>query len=357
MTDGLGLALALARIARGWTAPNPAVGAVLVHGDRVVGRGFTQPVGEHHAEVMALRDALDRGETVRGATLYVTLEPCCHHGRTPPCTEAILAAGIARVVVGAVDPFPPMQGKSIALLRAAGVVVDLADDPACRRQIRGFARAIAHGLPEVTAKAGISLDGKIATASGESRWVTSADSRRDAHALRLAHDAILVGVETILADDPLLTTRLDGAPRPVSHPRPVVLDSDLRTPERARIFSHPVRPLFVCAEDAPARELPADIVRVPRRDAEAALRAVALAGHHRVLVEGGGVVHRALLDRQLVDELVLYVAPTWLPGGRSWVGGAPLDSLELASRGEIVGTERCGPDVRLTIALRHCTEG
>jgi diaminohydroxyphosphoribosylaminopyrimidine deaminase/5-amino-6-(5-phosphoribosylamino)uracil reductase len=357
VTAGLPRALELARVARGWTSPNPAVGAVIARGDRVLGEGFTQPVGGHHAEVMALRGAAARGEDVRGATMYVTLEPCCHHGRTPPCTEAILAAGIGSVVVGVVDPFPAMQGKAIAALRSAGVEVALADDPACRLQIRGFARAIAHGLPEVTAKAGISLDGNLATASGESRWITSEASRRDAHALRASHDAVIVGVGTILADDPALTTRLDAWPRPITHPRPVVFDSDLRTPAKARIFSHPIRPLVVCAEDAPARDLPGEIVRVPRLDPTAALRALVARGHQRVLVEGGARVHRALLEARLVDEIQLYVAPTWIPGGKPWIGGAALGSLAEATRGRIVAVEPLGPDIRLTIALQHRSEG
>lgn len=357
MTPGMDRALALARIALGWTSPNPAVGAVILRDGEVVGEGFTQPVGGHHAEVMALRDAAARGADVRGATLVVTLEPCCHHGRTPPCTEAILAAGIGNVVVGVVDPFPPMRGRSIAALRAAGVDVELADDPRCVDQIRGFSRVIAHGLPEVTAKAGISLDGNLATSAGESRWITSPAARVHAHGLRVSHDAVVVGLGTILADDPALTTRLDAFSREISHPRPVILDSDLRTPADARVFAHPVRPLILCAEDAPDRSLPAQIVRVPRRDPVAALRAVAACGHHRVLVEGGAAVHRALLDASLVDTLVLYLAPMWIPGGRSWVAGPALDALDSARRGTVTSAEMVGPDARITVALRHRTEG
>ncbi|MBA2321669.1 MAG: bifunctional diaminohydroxyphosphoribosylaminopyrimidine deaminase/5-amino-6-(5-phosphoribosylamino)uracil reductase RibD [Deltaproteobacteria bacterium] len=349
-------ALALARIARGWTAPNPAVGAVIFRGDTVLGEGFTQPVGGHHAEVMALRDAAARGSDVRGATMAVTLEPCRHQGRTPPCTDAVLGSGLARILVGVVDPFPAMQGQSIAALRAAGVAVELVDDPRCAEQIRGFTRAIVHGLPEVTAKVGISLDGHLATASGESRWITSPEARADAHALRASHDAILVGIGTVLADDPALTARVTAYGRPITHPRPVVLDSDLRIPATARLFDHPVRPLILCAEDAPERSLPAEVVRVRRHDPTGALRAVTARGHHRVLVEGGGAVHRSLLDAGLVDDLVVYLAPTWIPGGRSWVGGPPLGALGDAVRGAITSVDRVGPDARITVALRHVTE-
>ncbi len=361
MTDDarwLARAVALARRGRGWTAPNPAVGAVLVRDGRVVGEGFTQPVGGHHAEVMALADCAVRGEDPAGATLYVTLEPCCHHGRTPPCTDAVLRSRVARVVVGVLDPFPVVLGRSMALLRAAGIRVDLVDDADCARQILGFGRAHTHGLPEVTCKVAASLDGRIATAAGESRWITGDAARVDGHRLRASHDAILVGIGTVLADDPALTTRLpDGEDlgRPVTHPVPVVLDTQLRIPADAAIFRHPRRPILVCGDDAPERDLPADIVR--SGTIEGTLRALAARGLHRVLVEGGARVHRSLVDARLVDTLVLYLAPLAIPGGIPWLAGDALGALGDAPRGEIVGTERLGSDLRVELRLKHLSEG
>ena len=356
-------ALALAEGALGWTAPNPAVGAVVVVDGVVVGRGFTQPAGQAHAEVVALADARSRGAQLAGATLVVTLEPCCHHGRTPPCTDAILAAGIQRVVVGVVDPYPAMRGRSIALLQAAGLEVVCLDDPACHRQIRGFARALTHGLPEVRLKVGVSVDGHLATATGESQWITSEAARQDAHRLRATHDAIAVGIGTVLADDPALTTRWptpDIGGRPVTHPRPVVFDTNLRTPATARVLAHPRGCVVVCAADAPAVARGAEVVRVPRGphgvDLEAALRALVGLGVHRLLVEGGAQLHRSLIDSALVDELVLYQAPVVIPGGRGWVGGPPVASLAAAPRGEVIAHERIGPDLRTVLRFPHRME-
>ncbi len=361
-------ALALADRALGHTAPNPAVGAVLVREGQLVGEGFTRPAGGPHAERVALADCAERGHSARGATMYVTLEPCCHYGRTPPCSAALLEAGVARVVVGVLDPYPPMQGRSVGELRAGGVEVSLgALEADCAERILGFARAITVGLPEVTCKAGITADGHIATASGESRWITGEASRADAHRLRDAHDAVLVGIGTVLADDPRLTVRGlpasgEGVPRKPT--RAVVWDSDLRIPSTARLLAVAEGPggggppVVVCAEDAPLRELSAELVRVPRApgggvDPEAALRALAERGLHRILVEGGGLVHRALLDGQLADWVVLYVAPRLLPGGRGFVGGPPLQALAEAIPMDLRDVARTGPDVRLTYRLAH----
>jgi diaminohydroxyphosphoribosylaminopyrimidine deaminase/5-amino-6-(5-phosphoribosylamino)uracil reductase len=285
--------------------------------------------------------------------MYVTLEPCCHHGRTPPCTDAIVAAGIARVVVGCVDPFPPMRGRALGLLREAGVEVVLGvEADACEQQILGFARAVTEGLPEVTLKAAVSADGHLATGAGESKWITSEVARSDAHRLRAAHDAVLVGLGTVLADDPMLTTRL-ALRRSAVDAVPVVLDTDLRIPASARLLAR--RPIVVCAEDAPERGLRAEVIRVPRGprgvDVESALRALVQRGLHRVLVEGGAAVHRSFVDSGLADTLVLYVAPTLIPGGKGFVGGAAIDHLGEAVRMQLVSVERLGPDARLTYAL------
>ncbi|MBX6375722.1 MAG: bifunctional diaminohydroxyphosphoribosylaminopyrimidine deaminase/5-amino-6-(5-phosphoribosylamino)uracil reductase RibD, partial [Acetobacteraceae bacterium] len=240
-------ALALARRGLGNAWPNPAVGCVLVRDGRVVGRGWTQPGGRPHAETEALRRAGPEG--ARGATAYVTLEPCSHHGRTPPCCDALIAAGVARVVVALQDPDSRVNGRGIARLRAAGIAVETGLCEAEARAINaGFIRRIHLGLPLVTLKLATTLDGRIATATGESRWITGPEARREAHALRARHDAVLVGSGTVLADDPDLTCRLPGmAKTPVLR---VVADSRLRTPPAARLV-------------ATARQVPTWIVTRP----------------------------------------------------------------------------------------------
>lgn len=357
-TRWMARAIEIARRGLGTTAPNPAVGAVLIRDDQLIGEGHTRPVGQAHAEAVAIEDCRSRGLDPRGSTLYVTLEPCRHHGRTPPCTDALLEAGISRVVVGCVDPFPEMQGRSLTLLREAGVEVVLGvlgDD--CRALVRGFSRALLHQLPEVTSKVAMTLDGHIATASGESRWISGPESREHAHGLRQSHDAILVGKATVFADDPRLTTRLVGGVDPV----PVVLDTGLGLSARAKLFQSSKRAVIICAEDAPERELPGEIVRVARGpggvDVEQALRALASRGLHRILVEGGGQVHRSLLDARLVDTLAIYVAAVVVPGGRSWIGGQPLESLGNAMRLDAPQVTALGPDVLLRYALAHRLEG
>lgn len=343
-------AIGLARFGQGTTAPNPSVGALVVRGDAIVGKGTTQPVGGPHAEIMALRDAGD----ARGATVYVTLEPCGHHGRTPPCTDALIAAGVTRVVVGTLDPFEPMRGKSLDTLRAAGIEVTLGiEREACDRLILGFARAITRGLPEVTVKAATSADGRIATASGESQWITADTARSIGHQMRAAHDAVLVGIGTVLADDPRLTVRIDGLEGRT--PTPVVLDTWLRLPDTA----HLNRPgtLVLCGEEAPDRALRAEVLRLPtadgRVDVEAALALLAARGLHRVLVEGGGEVIRSLLDAGLVDTVEQFVAGIALPGGRPWVGGPAVPSLAAAPHFRLAQVERAGPDAWLTWHATH----
>lgn len=351
-------ALVQARLALGNTAPNPAVGAVIVRDGVMLGQGYTEPVGGPHAETQALAAAAALGHDVRGATLYVTLEPCCHHGRTPPCTDAILAAGIGRVVVGVVDPFPAVSGRGITQLRDAGVDVEvgvLAE--ACAELVVGFTRVVTGGLPEVGAKAAITLDGRIATASGESKWITGEAARAHGHSLRATHDAILVGIETALADDPRLTCRTADGRDPV----PVVLDSRLRLPADARLLAGSCRALVFCAEDAPARELDADVVRVPRLDGGldlvAVLSELGRRGHHRVLVEGGGRVHRSFVDRDLVDHFYLYLAPTLVPGGRPWLAGPALQKLADAPRYAAPSVTPLGDDILLHVRARAAAVG
>ena len=326
-------AIELAEGGRGLTSPNPMVGAVVVTpaGD-VVGEGFHARVGAPHAEVEALQAA---GSRARGATLYVTLEPCAHHGRTPPCVAAIIAARVARVVVAIGDPNPLVSGRGFAGLRLAGVeIVTGAGAADAERQNRVFLTAMRERRPHVTLKAAMTLDGKIADLHGASRWITGEASRRRAHELRSEADAIVVGVGTVLRDDPELTVRL---PRPwPREPLRVVLDTRARTPRTARLLraGTPSRALIAVGEDVPeerTRELAgtgATIVRCRKRDGRVDLGACLADLFDRevraVLVEGGGEVHAAFLDAGMVDRVAIYIAPL-LVGGRAAtpvVGGA-----------------------------------
>ncbi len=354
-------ALVAARSVLGTTAPNPAVGAVLVRDGTLLGIGATCPAGGDHAEVVALKAARAAGHDPDGATLYSTLEPCCHQGRTGPCTEAILRSGVRRVVVGTLDPFAAVHGAGVASLRDAGVdvVIDVCQSES-ELQVLGFAKAVALGMPEVTAKVAMSLDGRIATCAGESQWITGEAARHHGHGLRAVHDAILVGIGTVLADNPRLTCRHPSR-APSDGPVPVVLDTHGRIPEDAALFDGPRRPLLIWGEAAPERPVRGDVFRVPlmengRLDIRAALAGVATAGHHRVLVEGGGAVHRSLLDGDLVDTLRIYLAGVVIPGGKSWVGGPPEPALAEAKRLSLVSTEVLGSDVAL-VYRRPVVEG
>ncbi|MGQ0566941.1 MAG: bifunctional diaminohydroxyphosphoribosylaminopyrimidine deaminase/5-amino-6-(5-phosphoribosylamino)uracil reductase RibD [Gemmobacter sp.] len=317
MTDEDHMAHALVLAARGLgrTWPNPAVGCVIVQGGRVVGRGWTQPGGRPHAE----RDALDQaGPLARGATAYVTLEPCAHHGHTPPCAEALIAAGIARVVSATTDPDPRVAGRGHALLRAAGITVtEGVLEPQARRLNAGFFHRVKQGRPLVTLKLAMSLDGRIANAKGESRWITGPPARRAVHAMRAAHDAVMIGIGTALADDPDLTVRDLG----VTHqPLRIVLDTHLRLPATSRL-ARTARdlPVWVChgPEADPAagdhltdlglRLIPCTAT-ADRIDLPDALRHLGTAGLTRVFCEGGGTLAAALIAADLADRLVAFQA-------------------------------------------------
>jgi len=330
------LALRLARRGRGRTSPNPMVGAVLVKNGQVIGRGWHRRAGEPHAEIEALRDAARRGHAARGATLYVTLEPCCTHGRTPPCTDAILAAGIRRVVVGATDPNPRHAGRGFAILRRAGIQVVtgvLADE--CARLNEAFNHWIIRGTPFVTVKAAMTLDGKIATAAGESKWITGEAARAVGQLLRRASDAILVGVNTILADDPALTVR-GGTAKSPARLRRIVLDPRARTPLTARVVTDEFAGLttIVVGEQAPPKRVAALARRVKvlvappekrgPRPGEAGralnlrwlLRRLGQEGVTRLLVEGGGETNAAFLFGGHAQRVAFFYAPRIL-GGRA----------------------------------------
>ena len=319
------LALRLARRAYGQTSPNPMVGAVLVRDGVILGRGWHHRAGQPHAEVEALRDAAARGEDPAGGTMYVTLEPCCTHGRTPPCTGALLAVRVARVVVAATDPNPAHAGRAFDLLRAGGIPVTTGVLAAAANRLNeAFNHWIVRRTPFVTVKAAMTLDGKIATASGESQWITGPAARREAMRLRAGVDAILVGIETVLADDPGLTVRRAGK---VVAKRRVILDSRARTPLAAKVVGdvHADKTIIVVSAAAPPDRVAALAQRVTvwtapdsggRPDLEWVLRRLGEASVTHVLVEGGGEVNAAFLGAGLAQRVEFFYAPKIL-GGRA----------------------------------------
>ena len=330
------VALRLARRGYGMTSPNPMVGAVLVGRGKVIGRGWHRRAGEPHAEIEAFRDAQMRGHKVEGATLYVTLEPCCTRGRTPPCTDAILAAGIERVVVGAMDPNPRHCGRGLKILQRAGIAVTrgvMAKE--CARLNEAFNRWIVRRTPLVTVKAGMTLDGKIATASGESRWITGEEARAYGMNLRQGADAILVGITTILADDPSLTVRRQKAKVIRTQPavrgrrlRRIVLDAKGRTPLGAKVVCDEHRALttVVVNRSAPKQRVAGLAKRVkvlvaPGSGAEIDLRwLLKRLGSQNVtslLVEGGGEVNASFLLQGLAQRVAFFYAPKVLGGAGS----------------------------------------
>jgi len=386
MTDAdyMRLALRLARRGRGRTSPNPMVGAVVVQGGVILGRGWHHRAGEPHAEILALRAAVRRhGRALTAATLYVTLEPCCTTGRTPPCTDAILAAGIRRVVAGATDPNPRHAGRGFEMLQQAGLtVVTGVLGEECAQLNEAFNHWIVHGTPLVTVKAAMTLDGKIATATGESRWITGERARAEGMKLRQASDAILVGINTVLADDPALTWRPAGAVvrtvlpatnvaaaaagGSVSRPplRRIILDARARTPLTARVVTDeyarwttivvgehaPGRRVAALAKQANVLALPATGAPRPALDLRRLLQRLGAEGVTSLLVEGGGEVQAAFLADGLAQRAAFFYAPKILggrdarkavagAGARSWREVVPLTALRW---------RRLGPDLWLT---------
>lgn len=324
-------ALELARRAEGRTAPNPAVGAVIVQDGTVVGTGFHPKAGEPHAEIFALRAA---GDLARGADIYVTLEPCSHHGRTGPCCDALIEAGVARVFVGMQDPNPQVRGRGISRLRAAGITVSVGICAVeCRRLIAPFIKWITTRQPFVILKSALTLDGRIATSSGESQWITNEYSREHVHRLRDKVDAIMVGVGTVLHDDPRLTTRLAAGGR---DPMRIVVDSKLRTPTDAAIVNldSAARTVIFTTQLADQQKIAAmrllpmvDVVQLPSKDDKVDLSAVMHYlfehGVQTVLVEGGAELNMALFNEKLIDRVMFYFAPKLLGGadGQSMFAG------------------------------------
>lgn len=345
-------ALKLAQRGRGYTSPNPLVGAVIVKNGETVGEGYHRKVGEAHAEINAL---LEAGEKAWGSTLYVNLEPCAHYGRTPPCTESILKAGIRKVVIATLDPNPQVTGKGVESLRAGGVEVEvgLLEDEA-RHLNEVFFKYITTGRPFVVIKAALTLDGKVATRSGDARWVTGSKAREEVHRLRHYYDAVMVGSGTVLQDDPRLNCRLQGGKDPVR----IVVDSHLRTPVRSRILNlESESPTIIATLEGCDRhrkrvleENGAEILEVPRKgsgvDLKLLLEMLAYKEVTSVLVEAGPTLNASLFQEELVDKVLFFMAPKILGGVNSPgpVGGRGVETMGEALMLKKMKLRRYGQD-------------
>jgi diaminohydroxyphosphoribosylaminopyrimidine deaminase/5-amino-6-(5-phosphoribosylamino)uracil reductase len=374
----MNLALRLARRGCGATSPNPMVGAVLVKDGKIIGRGWHRRAGLPHAEIETLRDSQKRGHNPRGATLYVTLEPCCTHGRTPPCTEAIIAAGIKKVVIGATDPNPKHSGKAFKILRRAGIEVfglrrhvgalecgdmsphsKLVED--CERLNEAFNHWIVHRTPFVTVKAAMTLDGKIATAGGESKWITGEKARAAGMKLRQGGDAILVGINTILEDNPSLTIRGSGFGIQNSKLRRIILDSMARTPLTAKVVSDEFAALttIVVGKTAPksriaALEKKVNVIVAPAKELKLDLRwllkKLGAKSVTSLLVEGGGEVNASFLLGRFAQRVAFFYAPKILGGrdARKAVAGEGAKNLSQVVQLHEIEWRKLGEDLLMT---------
>jgi diaminohydroxyphosphoribosylaminopyrimidine deaminase / 5-amino-6-(5-phosphoribosylamino)uracil reductase len=357
--DYMEVALSLARLAQGQSSPNPAVGAVIVKDEVILSMGYTQPPGGDHAEVVALKQA---GEEARGASLYVTLEPHCYQGRTPPCTRAIIAAGISEVHFAAIDPNPRVSGKGQAELQQAGIKIYVGEHAAEATELNeAFNKYITTGIPFVTAKFASSLDGKIATRSGDSKWITSEAARKQVQHIRYISDAVMTGANTIIADDPHLTVRL-AVKGGITHkqPRRIVIDGLGRIPPSARIFGEPGKTLVVIGDQVAKntqkalRDVGAEILEMPAHegmvDLPQLMQELGRQEITSILVETGGILLGSLFDAGLVDKVVAFIAPIIVGGeeARPSVAGRGIDKLADCTKLKDVKVERVGPDIMVS---------
>ena len=354
--DYMGQAISLAELALGQVSPNPAVGAIVVKNDAVVGQGYTQPPGSSHAEVLALKQA---GEEARGSVMYVTLEPCCHYGRTPPCSQAIIAAGITEIHLAMLDPNPLVLGKGKEELEREGIKVYVGEHEGDAKEINeAYTKFITTGMPFVTAKFAMSLDGKIATKSGDSRWISGSEARRYVHYLRYTTDAIMAGVNTILADDPQLTSRCgDRGGRTRKQPLRVIVDSSGRTPLTARVFGEPGKVLLALGkrvkleEEKAFAQVGVELLELPSEEGSVDLeRLLKVLGEREitsVLVEGGGILLGSLFDQRLVDKVIAFIAPIIIGSqeAKTAVGGKGVDKVVDSIKLERVSTRNYDQDL------------
>ncbi len=358
-------AIAMAACAREWANPNPAVGCVLVQNQQEIGAGFTQPAGEAHAEIMALAAAKAAGHATAGATAYVTLEPCNHQGLTGPCTEALISAGVGRVVAALEDPDPRVAGSGFTRLREAGIDVEvglMAED--ALEGLQGFFWRVTRGYGRVTIKMGVSLDGKVAMASGESQWITGPEARADVQRLRAASSFIVTSSETVLADDCALTVRADelgiegDALARATHRPPVrvVLDRRARVPEGARVLSEDAETLLIHAQGEPA-VVSEKAIALPSSDVgldlSAVLSELGSRGGNEILIEAGPRLAAAFLAGGWVDRLVLYQAPVVLGASARSMVALDLQALTQAVRLDYRQVQPVGADLRIIASVRR----
>jgi len=359
MQDFIALALGLAQQSLLLSSPNPHVGCVLTSAKgQLLGQGFTQRVGGPHAEIMALRDAQEQGHSLIGGTAYVTLEPCSHQGRTGPCCDALIAAGIKKVVASLADPNPLVGGQGFARLRAAGIEVEVGPGAAQSRELNiGFFSRMLRHTPWVRLKLAASLDGKTALENGASQWITSEAARTDGHAWRARSCAVLTGLGTVLADDPQLDVRLVATER---QPQLVLLDNRLETPVGAKLFKvQRTCHIYTASQHADRRAaleaLGARICHLPGTGQQVNLAAMLrdLAAHeiNELHVEAGAALNGALLAADLVDEIVLYLAPKMVGRGRDMASFGPLAALSEALALEFISSDRLGPDLRIVARI------
>ncbi len=357
--DCMKQALSLAKLALGQVSPNPAVGAVVVKDGEVVGQGYTQPPGSGHAEVMALKQA---GEKARGGVMYVTLEPCCHYSRTPPCTQAIITAGISEVHMAMLDPNPLVSGRGKDELEREGIKTYVGEYDGEAKEINeAYIKFIITGMPFVTAKFAVSLDGKIATKNGNSEWISGSEARKYVHCLRYTADAIMAGANTVIADDPHLTCRYGGkGGRVKKQPLRVIVDGRGRTPSTAQIFSEPGKVLLVLGEFVkPANketlvQVGAELLELPSEegivDLVSLLKALGEREITSILVEGGGILLGSLFDRRLVDKVIAFIAPIIIGGeeAKTAVAGKGVDKVIEAIKLERISVEKFGEDLMIS---------
>jgi diaminohydroxyphosphoribosylaminopyrimidine deaminase/5-amino-6-(5-phosphoribosylamino)uracil reductase len=357
--DYMKQALSLAKLALGQVSPNPAVGAVVVKDGEVVGQGYTQPPGSWHAEVMALKQA---GEKARGGVMYVTLEPCCHYGRTPPCTQAIIDAGISEVNLAMLDPNPLVAGKGEDQLEREGVKTYVGEHELEAREINeAYIKYITTGMPFITVKFAVSLDGKIATRIGDSEWISGTEARKYVHYLRYTADAIMAGANTVITDDPRLTCRYGGTGGQVrEQPLRIIVDGRGRTPADAQIFNEPGKVLMVLGtqvENDKKKALAAigaEIIELPLAEGRVALEGLLKTLGEReitsILVEGGGILVGSLFDFRLVDKVIAFIAPMIIGGeeAKTAVAGKGVDRVIDAIKLERMTVEKFGEDFMIS---------
>lgn len=358
--DYMKRALELARKARPISPPNPSVGCVIVRNDRLLGEGFTQKTGSDHAEIQAIKNANANGFDIEGATVYVTLEPCSHYGRTPPCALRLIKEKVARVVVACLDPNPLVAGRGVGLLREAGIEVEVGVLQKEAWQMNaGFMTRMTEHRPWVRAKVAMSLDGFTAMANGESQWITGEAAREDGRRWRCEAGAILTGVGTVMADEPSLTARVNGLLQE-RQPLKVLLDSDLRVNPENPFFKEG-KVLVVCAQEstdkaAALRQIGAEVMSMPGKDGRVDLKALmaelARREVNEVHVEAGAILTGEMVKEELVDELLCYIAPKILGAGRSAFRLPAVEKLSDCKEWQIVETALLGNDVRMILRKR-----